>query len=67
MVEPRGRAAKLSWLTTDERLPPFLTYTDKSVIKFTFNLFDPSDWSREANFVIDASKAQYQSAYAAVR
>lgn len=35
---------------------------DRSIIKFTFNLLDPNDWTYEANFVIDASRSQYKSA-----
>ncbi|PWN37877.1 uncharacterized protein FA14DRAFT_142518 [Meira miltonrushii] len=34
--------------------------SNRSVIKFTFNLIDPDDWSYEANFVIDASRSQYK-------
>jgi seryl-tRNA synthetase len=32
-----------------------------TMIKFTFNLINPDDWKYEAKFVIDASKANYQS------
>lgn len=34
--------------------------SNRSIIKFTFNLIDPDDWSYEANFVIDASRSQYK-------
>jgi kinetochore protein Spc25, fungi type len=46
--------------------PSNSTFTDaskssnRSIIKFTFNLIDPDDWSYEANFVIDASRSQYK-------
>lgn len=33
---------------------------NRSIIKFTFNLLDPNDWSFEAHFVIDASRSQYK-------
>lgn len=42
------------------------TFTDaskssnRSMIKFTFNLIDPDDWSYEANFILDASRSQYK-------
>lgn len=34
--------------------------SNRSMIKFTFNLIDPDDWSYEANFILDASRSQYK-------